>query len=122
MFGELFSGALHKNPVIAPGQLQYIIFTNYLVNLFLTNLVRIPGFSLLFSAIAVFLALSGKKCCTAIARKREENPEILTKLVRTRLTRDFGNHFAVEGKRRVASDSHSCHLSGPPICPKRDRC
>ena len=33
-----------------------------LVNLFLTNLVRISGFSSLFSAIAVFLALSGKKC------------------------------------------------------------
>ena len=27
MFGELFSGALHKNPVIAPGQLHEIIFT-----------------------------------------------------------------------------------------------
>ena len=27
MFGELFSGALHKNPVIAPGQLHKIIFT-----------------------------------------------------------------------------------------------
>ena len=26
MFGELFSGALHKNPVIAPGQLHKIIF------------------------------------------------------------------------------------------------
>ena len=33
-----------------------------LVNLFLTNLVRISGFSSLFSAIAMFLALSGKKC------------------------------------------------------------
>ena len=27
MFGVLFSGALHKNPVIAPGQLHKIIFT-----------------------------------------------------------------------------------------------
>ena len=27
MFGELFSGALHKNPVIVPGQLHKIIFT-----------------------------------------------------------------------------------------------
>ena len=34
----------------------------YLVNLFLTNLVRISGFSSLFSAIAVFLALSGRMC------------------------------------------------------------
>ena len=34
----------------------------FLVNLFLTNLVRISGFSSLFSAIAVFLALSGKMC------------------------------------------------------------
>ena len=34
----------------------------FLVNLFLTNLVRISGFSSLFSAIAVFLALSGKTC------------------------------------------------------------
>ena len=33
-----------------------------LVNLFLANLVRISGFSSLFSTIAVFLALSGKKC------------------------------------------------------------
>ena len=33
-----------------------------LVNLFLTNLVRISGFSSLFSAIAVFWALSGKMC------------------------------------------------------------
>ena len=41
---ELFAGAFH------------------LVNLFLTNLVRICGFSSLFSAIAVFLALSGKMC------------------------------------------------------------
>ena len=33
-----------------------------LVNLFLIKLVRISGFSSLFSAIAVFLALSGKMC------------------------------------------------------------
>ena len=26
MFGELFSGALHKNPVVAPGQLHKTIF------------------------------------------------------------------------------------------------
>ena len=34
----------------------------HLVNLFLTNLVRISGLSSLFAAIAVFLALSGKMC------------------------------------------------------------
>ena len=33
---------------------------SYPVNLFLTKLVRISGFSSLFSAIAVFLSLSGK--------------------------------------------------------------
>ena len=32
----------------------------FLVNLFLIKLVRISGFSSLFTAIAVFLALSGK--------------------------------------------------------------
>ena len=54
----------------------------------LTKKVRISGFSSLFSAIAAFLAHSGK-CAesTAIARKREENPEILADLVRKRLTR-----------------------------------
>ena len=35
---------------------------HYLVNLFLTNLVRISRCSSLFLAIAVFLALSGKMC------------------------------------------------------------
>ena len=33
-----------------------------LVNLLLIKLVRLSGFSSLFSAIAVFLALSGKMC------------------------------------------------------------
>ena len=33
-----------------------------LVNLFLTNLVRISGFSSLFLAIAVFLALFAREC------------------------------------------------------------
>ena len=33
-FGELFSGALHKNPVIAPGQLHKIILPNYFGNHF----------------------------------------------------------------------------------------
>ena len=58
-----------------------------LVNLFLIKLVRIPGFSSLFSAIAVFLH-SLARCAenTAIARKREENPEILTNLMRKGLT------------------------------------
>ena len=51
-------------------------FPCFLVNLFLANLVRISGFSSLFTAIA----LSGKSAeSTAIARKRKENPEILTK-------------------------------------------
>ena len=61
----------------------------YLVNLFLTNLVRISGFSSSFpsdrSTFAHFLPENAKN--TAIAEKREENPEILTKLVRKRLTR-----------------------------------
>ena len=50
--------------------------SGFLVNLFLTKLVRISGFFSLFSATAVFLypptnALKN----TAIAEKREENPE-----------------------------------------------
>ena len=56
---------------------------NYLVNLFLTNLVRISVFLLIFPAIAAFVQ--------QIAGKREENPEIVTKLVRKRLTRYLGN-------------------------------
>ena len=59
------------------------------VNPFPIKLVRISGFSSLFSAIAVvFLALSGK-CAenTAIAEQRDENPESLTNLVRKRSTR-----------------------------------
>ena len=65
--------------------------TQNLVNLFLIKLVRISGFSSLFSAIAVLLALSGKMCLknTAIAEKRKENPESLTNLVRKRLTRKY---------------------------------
>ena len=60
----------------------------FLVNLFLTKLVRISGFSSLFSAIAMFLyPLTNVLKNTAIAEKREENPEILTNLVRKRLTR-----------------------------------
>ena len=39
-----------------------IFLINDLVNLVLLKLVRIAGFSSLFSAIAVFLALSGKMC------------------------------------------------------------
>ena len=55
----------------------------FLVNLFLTKLVRISGFSSLFSAIAVFLStFVGGYRNTAIAEKREEKPEILTNLVR----------------------------------------
>ena len=37
-------------------------FQPYLANPFLIKLVRISGFSSLFSAIAVFLALSGRMC------------------------------------------------------------
>ena len=59
-----------------------------LVHLFLTTLVRISGFSALFSAIALFLStVVGGYQNTPIAEKREENPEILTNLVRKRLTR-----------------------------------
>ena len=66
----------------------------YLLDLFLTKFVRIAGFvrisgfSSLLSAIAVFLStfVGGYKN-TAIAEKREENPEILANLVRKRLRR-----------------------------------
>ena len=61
---------------------------------FFIKLVRISGFSSLFSAIAVFLALSGKMRAesTAIARKREEKPrKILTSLMRKWLTRKTGD-------------------------------
>ena len=61
----------------------------YLVNLFLTNLVRKSLGSPLFSQRSQyfqhFLPESAKN--TAIAEKRRENPGILTKLVRKRLTR-----------------------------------
>ena len=60
----------------------------FLVNLFLIKLMRISGFSSLFSAIAVFSAhLPESAKNIAIAEKREENPEILTNLMRKRLTR-----------------------------------
>ena len=57
------SRAISK-PAPNPGTHQTPVETlsDFLVNLFLTNLVRTSGFSSLFSAIAVFLPLSGKKC------------------------------------------------------------
>ena len=67
--------------------------SNFLVNLFLLKLVRISGFSSLFLAIAVLSAhLPESAKNTAIPEKREENPEILTNLMRKRLTRfrEFG--------------------------------
>ena len=39
------------------------------------------------------LSLAKRAESTAIARKREENPEILTKLMRKRLTRNIRNRF-----------------------------
>ena len=68
-----------------------------LVNLLLIELVRISGFSFLFSGIAMFLH-SLAKCAenTAIAEKREENPEILTNLMRKRLTRKGGVYKCYE--------------------------
>ena len=64
---------------------------NLLVNLLLIKLVRISGFSSLFSAIAEFLStFVGRYKSTAIAEEREENPEILTNLVRKGLTRKMG--------------------------------
>ena len=49
--------------------------TALLVNLFLTNLVRISGFSSLFLAIAVSSAhLPESAKNIAVAEKREENP------------------------------------------------
>ena len=74
----------------------------FLVSLFLTNLVRISGFSSLFSAIAVFLALSGKMCWRKLGSlgKERKNPEILTKLVRKRLTR-FQNNQMCQGSLQV---------------------
>ena len=60
-----------------------------LVNLFLIKLVRISGFSSLFLVITVFSAhLPESAENTAIAERREENPEILTNLMRKRLTRN----------------------------------
>ena len=41
---------------------RHKFLTNFLVNLFLIKFVMISGFSSLFSAIAVFLVLSGKMC------------------------------------------------------------
>ena len=63
-----------------------------LEDLFLTKLVRISGgFSSLFLAIPVLSAhLPESAKNAAIAKKREENPEILTNLVRRRLTRSNG--------------------------------
>ena len=53
------------------------LFENYFVNLFLTNLVRILVLFLNFpSDRSIFSNLGHKN--TAIAEKREENPEILT--------------------------------------------
>ena len=92
--------------------------SHLLVKLFLIKLVRISGFSSLFSAIAVFLAPSGKECAenTAIARKREEKPEILTNLMRKRLTRLFGKglkkkrHCAIWGTAAIVSQY--CDMCG----------
>ena len=83
----MFLPCLHKSAVAhVPGGSR--IRQKNLVNLFLTKLVRISGFSSLFSAIAVFLyPPTNVLKDTAIAEKREENPEILTNLVRKRLTR-----------------------------------
>ena len=55
-----------------------------LVNFFLIKLVSISGFSSLFSAVA--------KCAesTAIARKRQKNPEILTSLTEAKVNKLFG--------------------------------
>ena len=66
------------------------IISIFLVNLFLTKLVRISGFSSLFSEIVVFLyPPTDVLKNTAVAEKREEKTEILTNLVGKRLTR-FG--------------------------------
>ena len=61
--------------------------------------MRISGFSSLFSAIAVFLStFVGGYENTAIAEKRAENPEILTDLVRKRLTRFRGFEKGLAGR------------------------
>ena len=53
-----------------------------LLTFFLTKFVRISGLSSLFLAIAVFSAhLPESAKNTAIAEKREENPEVLTNLM-----------------------------------------
>ena len=99
------------------GVIIFVVITKILVNLFLMKLVRVSGFSSLFSAITVFLALSGK--CTesiAIARKREENPETLTNLIRQRSTRIITkiivprNYFVIISARTVSSNSHACSM------------
>ena len=71
------------------------------VNLFLTNLVRISFFSWFSQRSQHFFSnlVRGHKN-TAIAGRREENPEILTKLVRRRLARKVPNsRSALHGKR-----------------------
>ena len=53
-------------------RLQQPLHQKYLVNLLLTNLVRISAFSSLFSAIAVFLALSGNMMLKVLRSLRKE--------------------------------------------------
>ena len=57
-------GVLKEGLTFAPQVSFSNLFQNNLnlVNLFLIKLVRISGFSSLCSAIAVFLALSGRMC------------------------------------------------------------
>ena len=85
-----------------------------LVNLFLIKLVRISGSSSLLLAIRSqyfqhILPESAKNTAIAL-RKREENPEILTSLMRKRLTRMSPQEsFNVSLKMRKASDKNKEH-------------
>ena len=102
-FGVNFMVALwEKHPKVT--------FSHFLVNLFF-YLVRICGLSLDFLSDHSFCStfVGGYKS-TAIAEKREENPEILIYLVRKRLARSSGtlNFSGFRGSRR----SPGCKVGG----------
>ena len=104
----------HKNKIGTsppPKKPAILIFFNLLVNRFLTNLVRISAFFLIFPAIAAFFFsnLVGGHKNTAIAEKREKNPEILTKLVRKRFTR----LWALRGIDSRESPRCALRIAGP---------
>ena len=76
--------------------LSGINFWKILVNLFLIKLVRILGFSSLFSAIAVFSSL-WQNVLTMLRwlGKKEENPEILTNSMMKKVNKDYWFHYGI---------------------------